>query len=94
MRLSILFMSLFISSCATAWHPVDVAENERPLRICSPEIDGQEKAFKGFCYRVTWVKKRTLLSDLYRFEELFWPFEDVEAMKKFTNENRVLVPRD
>lgn len=91
---SIIMLLLCLTSCASAsWVRVDVAENERPIRLCSPEIDGEEKAYKGFCYKVKYVKKRTLRSDLYKVEELFWPFTDTDIVKKFINEDRVLVPR-
>lgn len=90
LRLSLILL-MFVS-CASAWRPVDVAENERPIRICDPEKDSLEKAYKGFCYKVKWVKERALLPDLFKVEELFWPFTDIESMKKFSNENRVLIP--
>ena len=94
MRFNILLSLLLFSfvSCASTWKPVDVAEKERPIRICDPERDTPEKAYEGFCYKVKLVKKRLLLPDLFNVEEHFWPFSDKAAMKKFADENRVLVP--
>lgn len=93
LRLNIL-LCLLIVSCASTWKPVDVAEKDRPIRICDPDKDSIEKAYEGFCYKVKLVKERFLLPDLYKVEEHFWPFSDKASMKKFADENRVLIPSD
>ena len=85
----LLILSLFLS-CASTWKPERVEFKKERWNICTEELNGEEYALKGFCYRRKYIKKRFLIPDLIKIKTEFVSFDDKEGLKRFINAGKYM----
>lgn len=92
MKMLLISMMLLLSSCASSaeWRVVQAPFEDQGWRICSKDYDGEDLHLKGFCYWQKEVKKRIILSDLYRRKHLVCLFEDKECLLKFQLAGKII----
>jgi hypothetical protein len=91
-----LLILIFLISCSSLdakapW--IEVTLDNKVMnqwRICNIAKDGQEKAYKGFCYISKECQKR-IFKDACRPKPLFCAWEDIPCILKYELDKKNLV---